>query len=81
MNLSLLQGLQKKTFWMRENKKSSGFSLVEHTADIGIRAFGANYPDLFKNWEFYTFYHEDWDFYNLEEYGVPLSHFFGKPLN
>lgn len=41
----------------------------------------AKHPDLFKNWSFYTFYHEDWDFYNLEEYGVPLSHFFAKPLN
>jgi len=36
---------------------------------------------MFKNWEFNTFYHKDWDFYNTEEYGTSFSDFFGKPLN
>lgn len=39
------------------------------------------YPNMFKNWEFNTFYHKDWDFYNTEEYGTSFSDFFGKPLN
>lgn len=39
------------------------------------------YPDMLKIFYFDTYYHQDWDFYNKEEYGVPFEEFFTKPLN
>ena len=38
------------------------------------------YPEMVKNFYFNTYYHDDWDFYNKEHYGVPFEEFFTKPL-
>lgn len=38
-------------------------------------------PDIIKSFYFRTYYHDDWEFYTREKYGIPFEEFFTKPLS